>query len=97
MWRPNNWEKIAEKASIVTCHFEEGSPPNIITFRQLIEVGADAMLGELRNMGFNAESIRDLDYPKSETLTIPTFERMKRQVEVQGKWVFIPDEEAKDE
>ena len=42
-WRPPDWEEIAEKASTFTCHFEEGSPPNIITFRQLFEAGADAI------------------------------------------------------
>lgn len=62
---------------------------------QVFERGADAILRELRKTGIKATNIKDLRYPESDVLTIPTLERMKEMEEIRGCWVFIPDEEVK--
>ena len=80
-WRPGNWEQIAEKAATISLtRREDDTEPAIITFRQLVEAGADAMLEVLKESGVQVTK---------NTLMITTPNSWK----VDGWLVFIPDNE----
>ena len=90
MWRPDrDWRNPFNLIGAVSNPTEVCRNEKHFAF----EAGADAMLKSLRADGFRAESIRDIKIPEpSETLAIPTFKKMKDLEEVNGYWVFIPDE-----
>jgi len=60
--RPKNWEEVAKVASKIESKnitgvtiYEEGSPPKIVMFRQLVEAGATALLKALKEQGFRLD------------------------------------------
>ena len=86
-WRPDNWQQEYYYGGSLSCLIHDYGEPN-----KVFEAGAAAMLEALREDGWRPEQEHDQQFISHDVLK----DMMPGRVQ-KGCWVFIQDDEEKDE